>query len=51
MTMIDISKPYIYVSNITKVKVEGKDLVQVDFKLNGCVNITEVSYSINDTSP
>ena len=49
MTMIDISKPYIFVETIKKIKVEGQDLLQVEFQLNGCINITEVSYTINDT--
>ena len=49
MTMIDMAKPYIFVESVKKIKVEGKDHLQVEFKLNGCVNVTEVSYTINGT--
>ena len=40
MTMIDMAKPYIFVESVKKIKVEGKDHLQVEFKLNGCVNVT-----------
>lgn len=51
MALIDMTKPYIMVDKIQKIKIEGKDHLQVEFKLNGCVNVTEVSYSINGTAP
>lgn len=51
MALIDMTKPYIMVDKIQKIKIEGKDHLQVEFKLNGCINVTEVSYSINGTAP
>ena len=50
MTMIDMSKPYIALQDLRKIKIEGKDVLKIEFRLNGCVNITEVSYSINNTA-
>ena len=47
MALIDMTKPYIMVDRIFGIKIEGTDLLQIEFKLNGCVNITEVSYSLN----
>ena len=49
MVTLDMAKPYIFVEAIRKIKVEGKEHLEVEFKLNGCVNVTEVSYMINDT--
>jgi spore germination protein GerM len=47
IAMIDMSKPYIMVEKIEKVRIEGSERLQVEFTLNGCVNVTQVSFSIN----
>lgn len=44
MALIDMTKPYIMVDRIFAIKIEGIDLLQIEFKLNGCVDIFEVSY-------
>ena len=49
MTLIDMSKPYIMVDRIFKIKIDGLDQLQIEFKLYGCVNVTNVSYTVNDT--
>ena len=45
MAMIDISKPYIWV--VSTEYLPYSDQVQVSFRINGCVNVTEVSLLLN----
>ena len=45
MTLIDMTKPYIFVERILRIKIEGLDALQIDFKLNGCAVI---NYIVND---
>ena len=48
MTMIDMSKPYVYVQGIEEIENGGKDLhYLVSFTVNGCATINEVSYTLN----
>ena len=47
MAMIDMTKPYIMVDRILSIKIDGEDFLQIEFKLNGCVSIEEVSYHLN----
>ena len=48
MAMIDLTKPYIWVTRATYIK--ETDQVEVKFKINGCINITEVSVAVNSSS-
>ena len=48
MAMIDLTKPYIWVTRATYIK--ETDQVEVKFKINGCINITEVSVVVNGGS-
>ena len=45
MAMIDLTKPYIWVTRATYIK--ETDQVEVKFKINGCINITEASVITN----
>ena len=47
MAMIDMTKPYIMVDRILSIKIDGEDFLQIEFKLNGCVSVEEVSYHLN----
>ena len=39
MTVIDMSKPYIFIERILRIKIEGINALQIDFKLNGCAAV------------
>mgnify|MGYP001422971871 CR=1 FL=1 len=39
--MIDLTKPYIWVKRVAYIK--ATDQVEVEFSVNGCITITEVS--------
>ena len=41
MALIDLTKPYIWVKSAKY--LEKTDQVEVLFKINGCINITEVN--------
>ena len=45
MAMIDLAKPYIWVTKATH--IPATDQVEVKFTINGCINITEVTVLIN----
>lgn len=46
MALIDLTKPYIWVKSAKY--LEKTDQVEVLFKINGCINITEVNVQVND---
>lgn len=46
LAMIDMSKPYVVVDSIQR--VGDTDSVEVLFRVNGCVNLDQVSLTIND---
>ena len=50
VTAIDMAMPYIVIERILRIKVDGTDLLQVEFKMNGCLDVWEVSYSVNDVT-
>ena len=33
MALIDMSKPYIFIERILSLKIEGEDMLQIEFKL------------------
>lgn len=49
MAMIDLTKPYILVDNIITIKIDDVEKLQIKFKLYGCINVTDVSYTLNGT--
>ena len=49
MAMIDLTKPYIMVDNIITIKIDDVEKLQIKFKLYGCINVTDVSYTLNGT--
>lgn len=48
MAMVDLAQPYIMLERILKIKIQGVDKLQVEFKLMGCIDVTSVSYVLND---
>lgn len=47
MALIDMTKPYILIERIISIKVEGNDMLQIEFKLNGCIDVQEVFFTRN----
>ena len=48
IAMIDLTKPYIWVKRVAYIK--ATDQVEVEFSVNGCITITEVSVVVNGES-
>ena len=46
LALIDMTKPYIQVNNAKF--LQGSQQVEINFQINGCINITEVSVAVND---